>query len=127
HGPEELGYPPITEAMVNIRATLASAQVGKVISAATSGFVTGLAKTVLYKERAWDTVLAAAATDCPEVELQRLRAWLPHGRMDQKRVDALAMLEAIRTDLGAPRPGLAVSYAFADTTAWQSVVQLYGG
>ena len=127
HGPEELGYPPITDAMLNIRATLASAEFAKVISAAQAEALTGLAKALFYKERTWDGILAAAATDCPEAELQRLRAWLPHGRIDQKRVDALAMLEAIRADLSAPLPGLVVTYALADTTAWQSVVDPYGG
>ncbi|HXO03987.1 MAG TPA: TfuA domain-containing protein, partial [Stellaceae bacterium] len=33
HGPEELGYPPVTEAMVNIRATLAAAMRDGVIAA----------------------------------------------------------------------------------------------
>ena len=33
HGPEELGYPAVTEAMVNIRATLAAALSMRVITA----------------------------------------------------------------------------------------------
>ena len=39
HGPEELGYPPLTDAMVNIRATLAAATRERIISGRACGSV----------------------------------------------------------------------------------------
>src|SRR3984957_15656038 len=44
HGPEDLGYPPVTEAMVNIRATLAAAVCDGVIAAGLAADLTVIAK-----------------------------------------------------------------------------------
>ena len=121
HGPEELGYPALTEAMVNIRATLAAAVEIGIIPPETSARLSELAKTMFYKERSVEAVLAAAdATGFPGAELRALAAWLPVGRIDQKRRDAVAMLEAMRAYLNAGAPPLQVSWQLAETVAWQA-------
>ena len=54
----------------------------------------------------------------PSAELAALRAWLPQGRVDQKREDALAMLAAMRSLLaGGPAP-MQVDYALEWTEVW---------
>src|SRR5581483_4979072 len=97
HGPEELGYPALTEAMVNIRATIAAAVLDGVIAAETASALIAAAKDLLYKDRSY----AAVLPHLPERERAALAAWLPHGRVDQKRLDAAAMVAAIRTALSA--------------------------
>lgn len=121
HGPEELGYPPLTEAMVNIRATLDAAIAAGVLAHAAAGAVCDTAKALFYKERAWEAVLrAVSAAGLTAREIGAFEAWLPAGRIDRKRADAEAMLAAIR-DLLAAFPGpLRVSYKLADTAAWQA-------
>jgi hypothetical protein len=52
--------------------------------------------------------------------LQRFADWLPTGRLDQKRRDALAMLDAISAHIAAGTPPLRVDYQLADTAAWQA-------
>jgi hypothetical protein len=122
HGPAELGYPPVTEAMVNIRATLAAAVAGGILAPDLAAGLTSIAKALFYKERTYEAVLErGTAAEWPAASLRALADWLPEGRVDQKRLDAEAMLAAIRSHL-ATRPGpLKVMYELADTVAWQAV------
>jgi hypothetical protein len=121
HGPEELGYPPLTEAMVDIRATLAAASRAGIIQAAAAACLTGVAKGLFYKERTYAAVFAAAGAEgLPGAALQSFADWLPQGRVEQKRRDAEAMLDAIRAHLTAGAPKLRVSWRFAETSAWHA-------
>ena len=65
-----------------------------------------IAKELFYHDRTFERLLERAAEplDAPE-ELAALRAWLPAGRVDQKREDALAMLAAMQALLASePEP-----------------------
>jgi hypothetical protein len=121
HGPAELGYPPLTEAMVNIRATLAAAVEGGILAPDLATDLGKIAKGMFYKERTWDALLrSTAATGWPADRLRYFAQWLPHGRVDQKRRDADAMLKAIRTYLAAQPGPLKITFELADTVAWQA-------
>jgi hypothetical protein len=120
HGPEELGYPPVTEAMVNIRATLAAAAAQGVLAPDIAAGLTEIAKALFYQERTYDAVLQAAAGGFPAAALRNFAAWLPAGRLDQKRLDAEATLTAIRAHLAANPGPMRVTYEFAHTAAWQT-------
>jgi hypothetical protein len=97
HGPAASGYRPMSEAMVNVRYTLAVAAMSGVISAMTRSLLEHITKAMYYPERSYPLVLRQAAEQgLPTADLEALRTWLPQGRVDQKREDALAMLRAIR-------------------------------
>ena len=124
HGPAELGYPPLTEAMVNIRATLAAAVNTGTVSVALAAELTAIAKSLFYKERTYRSMLErAASAGLDTARLVRLSDWLPQGRVDRKRLDALAMLDAIRAHLAAGSDQLPVTYKVAETVAWQAACQ----
>jgi hypothetical protein len=121
HGPEELGYPPLTEAMVNIRATIEEAGRLGILPPEIAGRLTATAKALFYKERTYDAILrAAGAAGLPTVPLRDFIAWLRQGRVDRKRLDAEAMLDVMRAHLAAGAPPLQVGYELADTVAWQA-------
>jgi hypothetical protein len=113
HGPEELGYPPITDAMVNIRATLGKAVGESILDSGIAGRLTEIAKALFYKERSWDAILRLAAGH--DLPLPDFAAWLRGGQVDQKRIDALAMVEAIRAHLAAGATPTTICYQFQDT------------
>jgi hypothetical protein len=116
HGPEELGYPAVTDAMVNIRATLDKAVADGALDGRLAARLTEIGKTLFYKERGWDALLRlAAGNGLPPAPLRDFEAWLPSGQVDQKRIDALEMIAAIRAHLAAGVAPLAVSYRFHDT------------
>jgi hypothetical protein len=119
HGPAETGYLALSEAMVNIRETLAAAERNGIIAATTRDDLVRIAKELFYHDRTFERVLERAAErSMPARELAALRAWLPQGRVDQKREDALAMLAAMRDLLaGRPEP-MQVDYALEWTEVW---------
>jgi hypothetical protein len=121
HGPEELGYPAVTEAMVDIRATLAAAEQNGVITPSLAAGLIAIAKSIFYKQRTYPAILQAAAEhNLPQGALQDLAAWLPTGKVDQKIRDALALVSAIRAHLAAGVTPLIVSYRFHDTSYHRS-------
>jgi hypothetical protein len=121
HGPAELGYPPVTEAMVNIRATLAAATREGIIAAPPATELTAIAKALFYKERSYRAMLEAATRlRFNAAALSRFENWLPGGRVDQKRRDALTMLDAVAAHVAAGIPPLQITYKLADTAAWQA-------
>ena len=122
HGPEELGYPPLTDAMVNIRATFGGAVRRGVLAPELAARLTDAAKALFYKKRSYEALFEAATVfGLPAAALHDLVAWLPAGHIDQKRRDAEALLDAIRAHLAAAPPPLRVSYTLAETVAWEAV------
>lgn len=115
HAGDEDAYRATSEAMVNIRSTLGRALAAGVITRPTLLALQEGAKALFYAERTYVRVLEHAATSVPEPELARLRAWLPGGRADQKREDALAMLRTMRDALRHPtKPQTAFSFAYTE-------------
>lgn len=124
HGPAELGYPAVSEAMVNIRATVAAAAAAGAIDAATAEALTAAAKSLFYKDRSYEAVAEAArARGVAASSVAAFTAFLAHGRIDQKRLDAAAMVAAIRDRLAAGVAPLEVSYILAETAAWRAARQ----
>ncbi|EPX58891.1 hypothetical protein D187_003606 [Cystobacter fuscus DSM 2262] len=122
HGSAEDGYRLLSEPLVNLRATLAAARAAGVVGPATSAVLERVARDLFYMERAWPTVLTRAARESvPSVELEALRAWLPRGRVDQKRQDALTLLRTLRARLDAGLAPKQVRYHFEHTDAWEEV------
>lgn len=124
HGPAELGYPVLSEAMVNIRRTLAEAAAEGVISSADLRLLETIAKNLHYRERGWGRVLRVAG-ECggPTAMIARFRAWLPGGRRDQKAEDARAMLRAIRDLLGQADGVRSPRFHFERTMHWDRAVR----
>jgi hypothetical protein len=124
HGPAEVDYVQVTEAVVNVRATIDRAlQLGVVEPTLAAGLVQ-VAKSLFYKDRTYDAILNAAAEHglAPE-PLHRFATWLPHGQVDQKRIDAEEMLHAMVTHLADGVKPLEVSYRLAHTFAWEEARQ----
>lgn len=122
HGPADAGYLALSEAMVNIRSTLAAAASAGIIGADTRDGLVRIAKQLFYPERLWERILGSGTRGLPEREIEALRRWLPGGRINQKRDDALAMLAAVRDSLAADPPPARVTYVFQRSEMWQRVV-----
>ncbi len=127
HGPPELGYVQLSEAMVNIRATVKKATAADVISPATAAALIEIAKSLYYKKRSYDRLLAdASVRQLPSNELARLMAWLPKNLVNQKRLDAIAMLQAIKETHAAAVAPKPASYVFEHTILWDAVERQFG-
>jgi hypothetical protein len=123
HGPAELNYVAASEAMVNIRATLARAEAEGVVSSASRCALDAFAKSLFFPQRSWEALLAgAAAHGVAESQQAALSDWLPRGRVDQKRLDALEMLAAMAE---APNQSedAGPKFNFEWTVFWDEFVQ----
>lgn len=119
HATAEAAFKPLSEAMVNIRRTLARAVEDSVVGRATAESLIAAAKAMFYADRAYPRILQAGAElGLAAEELARLRGWLPGHAVAQKRDDALALVAAVRELVRADPPALQVRYSFQHTEWW---------
>jgi hypothetical protein len=127
HAPEADGYRAASEAMVNIRSTITSATMGGVIQRETADSLLRIAKGLFYPDRCYPVLLARGIEQrLPSNDIDALRGWLPRGRINQKRLDALAMLRAIKEHLAGDRAPKRVLYHFEHTDAWEETRRSVG-
>ncbi len=111
HGPAELGYPAMSEALVNIRATLAAALKDGAISQIAARTVLTKAKAMPYRQRSYAAV---------RQEMQGLGdfwCWLDdRGAVDQKALDAQLAL----SQLNQQKPE--VDFYFQHTVYYQRLL-----
>ncbi|WP_245580026.1 TfuA-like protein [Niveispirillum irakense] len=125
HGPGEIGYPMLSEAMVNIRRTLSDAFAAGIITAYQRQQLQRIAKDLPYRERSFGRVFREAVEEgAGAAELERLRVWIAEGgHVDQKRLDALALLAHIRDGMAMGSLKVTPSFAFEHTFNWDRVAQ----
>lgn len=115
HGPAETGY-AATEAMVDVRASLAAARDTGVITTDDMLAIARAAKAQFYKRRTWGSVLADANGIAVET-VDNLRNWLKDNRIQQKRLDAAALLrQSAAGELVAEIP----PFRFEQTLLWEA-------
>ncbi len=125
HGPAEFGYPVLSEAMVNIRRTLSDAALEGVIFQETRARLESIAKGLPYRERTFAAMMdEGKRCRLSDEELHAFRQWLPNGRVDQKREDALLMLRTMRLQVRADATHHPVQFHFEHTTLWERASRL---
>lgn len=93
HAPHAIGHQALSEAMVNIRATLDAAVQRGALSLNSALVLLDACAATPYWERRYDRLLAdAQRLDLPPEEISALAAC---DRVDQKRLDALQMLDLL--------------------------------
>jgi hypothetical protein len=122
HGPQDLGYHAISEALVNIRATLEAAQSSGIIDSDLCASLLGLARQMHYTDRSYPSLMErarSAQTDC--VALNRLADWLPGNRVDLKAADAMTLLSALSKFAATDPAPFQPTYVFNRTEAWNQL------
>ena len=119
HGPAELGFVPVSEAMADIRDVLARAGEAGVIDVALRDRLVGIGKAMPYRERTLAQILKYAAADRLDAgALERLTAWLPGQRASRKRLDAeLLLREARKLHEDYPGP-MTAPFRFEPAAVW---------
>ncbi|GAA0775610.1 TfuA-like protein [Roseibium denhamense] len=126
HGPAEVGYPCLSEAMVNIRATLGLAEAAKVIDTTAHKLMLDHAKTLHFSKRSYKNVADGVACDVPVQMLSDFFGWLPGGRADVKHDDACEMLAQISALMKNALHPMTVSYKFEHTDTWERLIRQAG-
>lgn len=124
HGPAEVGYIALSLPLVNVRATLdAGVQTGA-FEASMAQRLLRAAQSIHFKDRTWKQILDVAGQEPTPSDASW--QWLSANAVDQKRLDACAMIEAM-ADLAAEWPGpFRPDFAFEPTDAWNAGVAAFG-
>jgi hypothetical protein len=124
HGPKETGFLPLSEPMVNIRSTCQAAVRNGLLKRQTAEATIAAAKRLHYRDRRWETVIAAAKTqDSATRELQEFSRWIDTGRVDQKRLDAEALIARVLSFTQESRQPKTANFRFEWTDLWDRVAQ----
>jgi len=104
HRPVQSGYAPITDAMVNIRATLEKAVRENIITVDIADKLTEISKNMFYKKRTLNTALEIFEKKYAvfESEIQVFQIWLNTEKenfVDQKEIDAIELLEILKKNM----------------------------
>lgn len=122
HAPPQLDYTPLSIAMVNIRATIDAAVGQKIITVKQGARVVTIAKARYYGDRVWKQILKEASASVRKA----LTDWLPDNQIDQKQVDAAALLDRmVRGDVRTPSVPHVESFRFEHTHLWDTATELW--
>ncbi len=128
HGPAELNYLAASDALVNMRFTLAAAVHSDIIDKDVAQQLISIAGDLFYAQRRYTKVLEIAARKkLPAEQIESLRHWLNENKINQKQLDAVELLSAIKTIKS--RPGLTQSnqVPFEHTSQWQAAIDEING
>lgn len=128
HGPPETDYLAVSEALVNIRHTLAAALTQHVIDRPTHDELVRQAKLTHFTERSHAHLLTQGYEKglCAKT-LEQLSSWLPHGKIDQKRDDALLLIQTLAHHMQQPRTRMQATFNFEQTEIWRDAVATIHG
>lgn len=117
HGPAELGYLPLTLPLVNVDVTLRCLADRQLLPVEAVAAVGAAAAGIFYKERTWAAVVERARLPAG-TDRTRLADLLAAEFVDQKRIDALLLLDALHN---APnqRTVVARDWKFNSTSMWK--------
>lgn len=122
HGPACLGYPYLSEAMVNIRSTLESAYLNNVISKELHNYLVIEAKKTFYKERKYSTLIKQCSNfSLFSEEIEHFKLWLETGHIDQKKADAIVMFKVINQIIYKKIKPEENHFEFENTMFWQGL------
>jgi hypothetical protein len=102
HAPAALGYKPLTEALVDMDATLERMQAAGSITKHLAQKLGKAGASLHFKDRTWARVVAAVDSD--EITKEALPRLLQTHRVSVKTEDALALIDQIRAHAAWPTP-----------------------
>lgn len=123
--PHELGSTALSDALIDMRASLKRAGRARVIGMDTCRALERIARALPFVERTYERLLdEARRARLSGAEVESLAAWLPVGSVSRKREDALAVLRRVANspDSAVPWP----SPPFRLTEAWAADLDAAG-
>ncbi len=129
HAPEQIGFRPLSIAMVNVRATCRNGVECGAISPETVDIVISAAKTLFYQERTWGRLrkdLLDGAADCggDQEQLKSAVDWLAENGVDQKEQDAREICEFLGANDFSSR--FEPQFDFEETEFWYRNIRVWG-
>lgn len=120
HATDDFGHRSLSDALVNIRATLAAALDAGVMDQEQHDALAAMAKATFFPERSYARLLAdARGAGMDDGMLSELRAFIASSAVDRKRLDAIALLEHVRDQGVTAPPPVAVTWSHPFRTQYE--------
>ncbi|MDI1229132.1 MAG: TfuA-like protein [bacterium] len=120
HAPAEVKYAAMSDAMLNIRRTVAAAQSTGIITPENAALLLRIGKSLFYKNRNYQAILDTAFRQgVDDHQLMAFKTFIATHRIDQKRLDGLALVDIVLARLNRQVEKKQVLYAFEDTRLWR--------
>jgi hypothetical protein len=113
NGPAELGFPPLTEPMVDVAATVANLAATGLVTPAESAAILTVARTIFFADR----TIAAIFQHLASPRAADLLALYDANRVSQKTLDALQLVSLLK-DLQPATGDAAPAFRFANSPFW---------
>jgi hypothetical protein len=123
HAPPEAGGAALSDPMVDLRASLDAAEAAGVIDRASRTAVVAAMKSLHFPARSFARLGQAARALLGEAAAARLIDWLGTHGVAQKRVDAIAMLQAMACLLENDPPPFRAPFRFERALVWEQFVR----
>jgi hypothetical protein len=120
HAPAELSYLPLTEALVNVEATLRKLVQAGEIDRKVGAELEAVAKRIFFKDLTYDAVLARSGLGAGERNALGLR--ITRGKVDLKRLDARELIDVMITQPDVRRAG-DIDWRMATPPTWTRFMQ----
>ena len=117
HGPAETKFLPLSEPMVNVRATCEAAVTAGVLPNTTAAAIITIAKGIHYQDRTWNRIFSSSA------ECVGFKTWIEKGYVDQKQLDAAMLMREILKPLPSPATSTQNAFRFEWTNLWDNAVR----
>ncbi len=122
HAPPEAGGSALSDAMVDLRATLDAAQAAGVLGAQGRRTLIRALKHRPFPERSFAALVEEADRLLDAAAAQRLTAWLPGNAVARKRLDAIAMLRVMAALLAQQPAPFVAGFVMQRPLFWQRFV-----
>jgi hypothetical protein len=122
HAPAEAGGRALSDAMVDLRDTLAAAETAGMIDRATRDMLAGIMKALHFAGRSLSRLSEAAAQVMPEPALTAFRAWLRTNAVPRKRLDARELLLTMAAFLREEPESFQPSFHMERALVWERFV-----
>lgn len=109
HATAEDGFMSLSDAMVNIRATVAAAVSAQVITEEQHDLLIDLAKSRFFTERTWAQLFRDAGEHLSDAAIHELKDFVRNYGIDQKREDAIELLTMLAEQGVTPPPPVQVT------------------
>jgi hypothetical protein len=120
HGPAELDYLPLTEALVNVEETFRLLVARGLLDASLGARLSDVARTIFFKDLTFDVVLERSRL--PDASIAEIQALIGGHRVDQKRADA-RLLVARMKELPPRRDSMRPAWILSEPSSWRRQIE----
>lgn len=121
HGPEDLGFPALTDAMVNLRVTLQKAQAEKILTSRNVDQGIDFMKSLFYKDRSRNTLMKYFSNHLSVQEFDKFKIWIENNYINQKCIDANELIDFLDLTTKQDQEIQKINYTFYKTSFFKKM------